>query len=73
MHFINCEVIDLHVLGLTGDYMFYRSGLPFVIPGVSQYITLTVFGIIVIVALLLVSDVKVTKEVFGKKNKKKVK
>lgn len=72
IHFVNAEIIDIKVLGLDGDYMFYRSGLPFVIPGVSQYITLTVFGIIVIVALLLVSDVKVTKEVFGKKNKKKV-
>ena len=70
IHFVNAEVIDLKVLGLTGDYMFYRSGLPFVIPGVSQYITLTVFGIIVVVAILLVSDVKVTKEVFSKKNKK---
>ncbi len=65
LHFINAEVIDLHVLGLTGDFMFYRSGLPFVIPGVSQYITLTVFGIIVVVLILLVSDVKVTKEVFS--------
>lgn len=77
IHFINCEVIDLHVLGLTGDYMFYRSGLPFVIPGVSQYITLTVFGIIVIVLILLVSDVKVTREVFSnlgnKRNKKRAK
>lgn len=70
IHFVNAEIIDLKVLGLTGDYMFYRSGLPFVIPGVSQYITLTVFGIIVVVAILLVSDVKVTKEVFSKKNKK---
>ncbi len=70
IHFVNAEIIDIKVLGLTGDYMFYRSGLPFVIPGVSQYITLTVFGIIVVVAILLVSDVKVTKEVFSKKNKK---
>ena len=73
IHFVNAEIIDLKVLGLTGDYMFYRSGLPFVIPGVSQYITLTVFGVIVVVGILLVSDVKVTKEVFSKKNKKKAK
>lgn len=73
LHFINCEVIDIHVLGLTGDYMFYRSGLPFIIPGVSQYITLTAFGIIVIVLILMISDVKVTKEVFQKIGKKLVK
>ena len=73
IHFVNAEIIDLKVLGLTGDYMFYRSGLPFVIPGVSQYITLTVFGVIGVVGILLVSDVKVTKEVFSKKNKKKAK
>lgn len=70
LHFINCEVIDLHVLGLTGDYMFYRSGLPFVIPGVSQYITLTVFGAIVMALILLISDIKVTKELFKKLSKK---
>ncbi|MBO5775846.1 MAG: YwaF family protein [Clostridia bacterium] len=74
LHFINAEIIDLKVLGLEGDFMFYRSGLPFVIPGVSQYITLTVFGIIVVVLILLVSDVKVTKEVFNKlKSKRKKK
>ena len=73
IHFVNCEIIDLKVLGLTGDYMFYRSGLPFVIPGVSQYITLTVFGIIVVVLILMVSDVKVTKEVFQNMKKKKEK
>lgn len=70
IHFVNCEIIDPKLLGLTGDYMFYRSGLPFVIPGVSQYITLTVFGIIVVVLILLVSDVKVTKQVFSRKGKK---
>lgn len=42
IHTINCEVID-RWLGLTGDYMFYRSGMPFVIPGVPKWITISVF------------------------------
>lgn len=57
IHLTNCEGID-RLLGLTGDYMFLRSGLPFVIPGVPQFITLSVFALLVLVALCFVSDPK---------------
>ena len=57
IHLANCEGID-RLLGLTGDYMFLRSGLPFVIPGVPQFITLSVFALLVLVALCFVSDPK---------------
>ena len=33
IHSFNCEVID-RWFGLTEDYMFFRSDMPFVIPGV---------------------------------------
>lgn len=56
IHLFNCEVID-RLLGFTGDYMFYRSGLPFVIPGVPQFITLTIFGLLVLSAICFLCDV----------------
>lgn len=57
VHLINCEGID-RLLGFTGDYMFLRSGLPFVIPGVSQFITLPVFAAIVLAVLCFLNDIK---------------
>lgn len=57
VHLINCEVID-RLLGFTGDYMFFRSGLPFVIPGVPQFITLSVFALLVLALLAFLSDTK---------------
>ena len=57
IHLINCEVID-RLLGFTGDYMFFRSDMPFVIPGVPQWITLSVFGLLVLVLLSFLSDIK---------------
>lgn len=57
IHLFNCEVIT-RLLGFTGDYMFYRSGLPFVIPGIPQFITLSVFGLLVLSAICFVCDVK---------------
>lgn len=50
IHLVNCEVIS-RLLGFTGDYMFFRSGMPFVIPGVPQFITLSVFALLVLVLL----------------------
>jgi uncharacterized membrane protein YwaF len=55
VHLFNCEVIT-RWLNFTGDYMFFRSGLPFVIPGVPQYITLSVFALLVLVGLSFASD-----------------
>lgn len=57
IHLVNCEGID-RLLGLTGDYMFLRSGLPFVIPGVPQWITISIFALIVLTVLLFLCDVK---------------
>lgn len=57
IHLVNCEGID-RLLGFTGDYMFFRSGLPFVIPGVPQFITLSVFAFIVLSLLSFLSDLK---------------
>lgn len=57
VHLINCEGID-RLLGFTGDYMFFRSGLPFVIPGVPQFITLSVFALLVLTALSFLCDIQ---------------
>ena len=55
VHLINSEGI-VRLLGFDGDYMFFRSGMPFVIPGVSQFITLSVFALLVLAALCLLCD-----------------
>lgn len=57
VHLVNCEGI-VRLMGLTEDYMFFRSGMPFVIPGVPQFITLSVFAILVLTILSFVADVK---------------
>ncbi len=57
IHLLNCEVID-RFLGFDGDYMFFRSGMPFVIPGVPQFITLSVFALIVLALLSFLCDIK---------------
>lgn len=57
IHIANCEVIT-RLLGFTGDYMFFRSGLPFVIPGVPQFITLSVFAFLVLALLSFLCDIK---------------
>lgn len=55
IHVVNCEGIA-RLLGFTGDYMFFRSGLPFVIPGVPQFITLSVFALLVLILLSFLCD-----------------
>lgn len=57
IHLLNCEGID-RLLGFTGDYMFFRSGMPFVIPGVPQGITLSVFAFLVLSLLSFLCDIK---------------
>ena len=57
IHALNCEGIT-RLLGLTEDYMFFRSGLPFVIPGVPQFITLSVFALAVFAILAFLCDIK---------------
>jgi len=57
IHLFNCEVMD-RWFGFTGDYMFFRSGMPFVIPGVPQWITLSVFALLVLALLSFLCDIK---------------
>lgn len=57
VHLANCEGID-RLLGFTGDYMFFRSGMPFVIPGIPQFITLSVFALLVLCLLSFLCDIK---------------
>ena len=71
IHIINCEVIS-RLLGFTGDYMFFRSGLPFVIPGVPQFITLSVFAFLVLAVLSCLCDIKGFASVFAKCRKQHV-
>lgn len=56
IHLLNCEGID-RLLGFTGDYMFLRSGMPFVITGIPQFITISVFALIVLSALSFLCDI----------------
>lgn len=55
LHIFNCEFL-VRLLGFHGDYMFFRSGMPFVIPGVPQYITLSVFAALVLAGLSFLAD-----------------
>jgi len=57
VHIFNCEVID-RLFGFMEDYMFFRSGMPFVIPGVPQWITLSVFAFLVLALLSFLCDIK---------------
>ncbi len=66
IHIVNCEGID-RLFGFTGDYMFFRSGLPFVIPGVPQFITMSVFGLAVMALLSWLSGLSKSKSDQGEK------
>jgi hypothetical integral membrane protein (TIGR02206 family) len=71
IHLLNCEVID-RLLGFTGDYMFLRSGMPFVIPGVPTWITLPVFALLVFALLSILCDWKGSVAFFKSLKKAKV-
>lgn len=55
VHLLNCEGIS-RLLGFTGDYMFMRGEMPFVIPGVPQYLTVSVFALLVLAGLSLLCE-----------------
>lgn len=57
VHILNCEGID-RLLGFMEDYMFFRGELPFVIPGVPQFITMSLFALVVFALLCFLSDIK---------------
>ncbi len=71
VHLFNCEVID-RLFGLTKDYMFMRSDLPFVIPGVPQFITVSVFGILVLALLSFLASPKDSIDFLRQKRGQKV-
>lgn len=71
VHIFNCEIID-RLLGFTGDYMFFRSGMPFVIPGVPQFLTLSVFAMLVLAALCYLSDPAGSMECIRKRHRGKL-
>lgn len=55
IHLFNCEVLT-RCFGLTGDFMYLRGTLPFVIPGVPQYITVSVVALLVLTGLSAALD-----------------
>ena len=57
VHILNCEVID-RFFGFTGDYLFLRGTLPFVIPGVPQWITVSVLALLILGLACILCDVK---------------
>lgn len=71
VHTINCEMIT-RWLGYTDDFMFFRSGLPFVIPGVPQYITLSVFALLLMAGLSFLCDRKDSITVFKELRERKI-
>ncbi|MEG1500197.1 MAG: hypothetical protein RR400_03950 [Clostridia bacterium] len=68
---VNSEGISL-LLGRSGDYMFFRSGLPFVVSGIPQWITFSVFGAFSLFVLSCAIDILGTKamlcKIFRRKN-----
>ena len=59
IHLVNSEFIPKYVFGLQNtDYIFLRSGLPFVIQGVPGWLTLSVFAIIVVFVCYILMDFK---------------
>lgn len=68
VHVFNSEVMSI-IIGKTGDYMFFRSGLPFVIPGIPQFLTLGVFGLLVIFLINCAVDPHGTRNLFVKRKK----
>ena len=56
IHLVNCEGIN-RLLGFTEDYIYLHSDLPFVIPGVPQWITLSLFSLLVFALLCFISDI----------------
>lgn len=67
IHIFNSEIVSI-IIKNPGDYMFFRSGLPFVIPGIPSFITLGVFGLLVIFIVNVLLDIKGTKSLFKHKN-----
>lgn len=66
-HLLNSEYFS-RILGLDGDYIFLRSGIPFVIPGVPQVFIMGTIGGIVIILFYAVLDPKGFKSVLQRKN-----
>ena len=70
VHLLNCEGIS-RLLGFTGDYMFMRGDMPFVIPGVPQFLTVSVFALLVLVGLSLLCELPDRRKKTNKENCKR--
>ena len=70
VHLLNCEGIS-RLLGFTGDYMFMRGEMPFVIPGVPQFLTVSVFALLVLVCLSLLCELPDRRKKTNKENCKR--
>ena len=72
VHLLNCEGIS-RLFGFTGDYMFMRGDMPFVIPGVPQFITISVFALLVLTGLSLLCELpgRVNNKRRSKENEKR--
>ncbi|HZK39195.1 MAG TPA: YwaF family protein [Clostridia bacterium] len=69
VNLFNSEYIS-RFLGIEGDFIFLRSGLPFVIPGVPQVFILGTIAIVVMVAFYAVLDRKGSRAVLRRKKKR---
>lgn len=66
VHLINSEFIS-RAFKMEGDFIFLRSGLPFVIDGVPGWLTLSVFAVIVVILFYAVLDWGGFKKIFKSK------
>lgn len=57
IHVVNSVGIAA-MLGYPGDYLYFDSGMPFVIPGVPGWVVMSVTAIIVLLLLYVVLDYK---------------
>ena len=74
IHLLNSEFLPKLINGQEGtDYMFLRSGLPFVLPGVPGWLTMSIFGVIVVTLVNAALDYKGFLSLIRRKNKKKLK
>lgn len=70
VHLINSEFVPKMFGIFKTDYIFLYSGLPFVIPGVPGWLTLSVFGMLVVVLVYALLDIKGCKKLLARKGEK---
>lgn len=72
IHLFNSEYMP-KLLGKTGayDYIFLRSGLPFVIDGIPQVFILGTLAVIVMIALYMMLDTGGSRRLFKRRRRRK--